>query len=104
MKEVFTRVQEFMTSNAVTIASDATLPAAKLTKHSDFRHLPVVQNAGTMMLRRRYSIELVSKTHGHADISTTYYCHVLMTERREHVVGLLGNFLLACPDKNDRQN
>ena len=54
-----------------------------------------------MMLRRRYSIELVSKTHGHADISTTYpiYCHVLMTERREHVVGLLGNFLLACPEK-----
>ena len=49
------------------------------------------------MLRRRYSIELVSKTQGHADISTTYpiYCHVLMTERREHVVGLLGNFLLS---------
>ena len=33
-----------MTSNAVTIASDATLPAAKLTKRSDFRRLPVVQN------------------------------------------------------------
>ena len=78
MKEVFTRVQEFMTSNAVIIASDATLPAAKLTKHSDFRHLPVVQNAGTMMLRRRYSIELVSKTHGHADISTTMnYVHLV---------------------------
>ena len=48
MKEVFTRVQEFMTSNAVTIASDATLPATKLTKRSDFRHSPVVQNGHVM--------------------------------------------------------
>ena len=48
----------------------------------DLRH-----TAGTLMLRRKVPIEVVSKTLGHADISITYriYCHVLESERREHL-------------------
>jgi integrase len=64
------------------IRSGIALP--RISPH-DLRH-----TAGTLMLRRKVPIEVVSKTLGHSDISLTYrvYRHVLESEKREHVVDL----------------
>lgn len=71
-------------------------PLPTISPH-DLRH-----TAGTLMLRRKVPIEVVSKTLGHADISITYriYRHVLDSERREHVVDLFETFVPAHPAKN----
>ena len=59
-------------------------PLPHITPH-DLRH-----TAGTLMLRRKVPVEVVSKTLGHADIAITYkvYRHVLESERQEHVIDL----------------
>jgi integrase len=59
-------------------------PLPKLTPH-DLRH-----TAGTLMLRKKVPVEVVSKILGHADIAITYrvYRHVLESEKREHVIDL----------------
>jgi integrase len=65
----------------------AILAGEKLPEISphDLRH-----TAGTLMLRRKVPVEVVSKTLGHADITMTYrvYRHVLESEKREHVIDL----------------
>ena len=70
-------------------------PLPLISPH-DLRH-----TAGTLMLRRKVPIEVVSKTLGHADISLTYrvYRHVLESERREHVVDL---FEMALPTRAEQ--
>lgn len=57
-------------------------PLPHITPH-DLRH-----TAGTLMLRRKVPVEVVSKILGHANISITFdvYRHVLESERQEHVI------------------
>jgi integrase len=57
-------------------------PLPHITPH-DLRH-----TAGTLMLRRKVPVEVVSKVLGHANIAITYavYRHVLESERQEHVI------------------
>jgi integrase len=63
----------------------ANQPLPHITPH-DLRH-----TAGTLMLRRKVPVEVVSKILGHADIAITYkvYRHVLESERQEYVIDLL---------------
>ena len=64
------------------VQSDKRLPS--ISPH-DLRH-----TCGSLWLRNRRPIEVVSKDLGHADINVTYriYRHVLESEREQHVMDL----------------
>ena len=73
---------EYRSSLEALLADNKPLP--HVTPH-DLRH-----TAGTLMLRRKVPVEVVSKTLGHSDIAITYsrYRHVLESEKREYVIDL----------------